>query len=105
MVAVVVNYPLAPSFTPQRVREYFDQAIPKFKDMPGLIRKYFLLAEDGHSAGSVYLWEEREQAIAFHNESWKHFMENKYGYRPTITIFDCPFVVDNASGEVTKSHP
>ncbi len=105
MVAVVVNYDLAPSFTTQRVRDYFNQAIPKFMNLPGLIRKYFLVSEDGHSAGSVYLWEDREKALAFHDEAWKDFMANKYGYRPTITVFDCPYVVDNAYDEVVESYP
>ena len=102
MVAVIVHYELAPSFRPERVRSYFEQAIPKFRDMPGLIRKYFLLAEDGRAAGSVYLWETRPQAVAFHDESWKQFMREKYGHRPSIEIFECPIVVDNQSHEVIQ---
>jgi heme-degrading monooxygenase HmoA len=103
MVTAIVRYDLAPSFTPERVLTYFEEAVPKFETMPGLIRKYFLLAEDGQSAGSVYLWESREQAVTYHNDRWKQFMQEKYGYRPTVVIYDCPVVVDNASGEIIKS--
>lgn len=102
MVTVVVNYELAPSFTPDRVRINFEQAIPKYKDLTGLIRKYFLIANDGKSAGSVYLWESNHQALKFHDENWKQFMHEKYGCRPSLEFFDCPIVIDNLSGEVTQ---
>jgi heme-degrading monooxygenase HmoA len=102
MVTAIVHYDLAPSFTLERVRTYFEEAVPKFEAMPGLIRKYFLLSSDGRSAGSVYLWETREQAAAFHDDRWRQFMQEKYGYRPTVVIYDCPIVVDNASGEIIK---
>ena len=102
MVTVVVNYELAPSFTTDRVRTNFEQAIPKYKDLTGLIRKYFLIATDGKSAGSVYLWETNEQALAFHDENWKQFMHDKYGHRPSLEIYECPIVIDNHSREVIQ---
>ena len=102
MVTVVVKYELAPSFTPDRVRTNFEQAIPKYKDLIGLIRKYFLIAEDGKTAGSVYLWETRSQAVSFHDENWKQFMSEKYGHLPSLVIYKCPIVIDNLSGEVIQ---
>jgi heme-degrading monooxygenase HmoA len=100
MVTVIVNYELAPSLNPEKVRTFYEQAVPKFEQMPGLIRKYFLLSEDGRYGGSVYLWETREQALAFHDERWKEFMRGKYGHRPHVTIYECPIVVDNFTDEV-----
>jgi hypothetical protein len=103
MVTVIVKYDLAPSFTHERVLTNFEQALPKYQDLPGLIRKYFLIAEDGKSAGSVYLWETRQQAVSFHDEAWKQFMSGKYGHRPNLAIFDCPIVIDNVSREVIQN--
>lgn len=103
MVTVVVQYRLAPSLSPEKVKSYYEQAVTKFVKKPGLIRKYFMLSEDGRTGGSVYLWETQEQALAFHDESWKEFMRGKYGHRPQVSMFDCPIVVDNNSGEVTHT--
>jgi hypothetical protein len=100
MVNVIVNYELASSMTLERVRDYYEQAVPKFEQMPGLIRKYFMLSEDGKIGGSVYLWESRDLAVNFHNEEWMEFIRGKYGNRPSVTIFECPIIVDNVSGDV-----
>jgi len=70
--------------------------------MQGLIRKYFLLSEDGRSAVSVYLWETRAPAETFLTEAWKECMVGKYGNRPKVTYYECPVVVDNHTGEVIK---
>ncbi len=103
MVTAIVRYELAPSLGTEQVKAYYNQATAKFEHLPGLIRKYFLLSEDGRFGGSVYLWETRDQAIAFHDEAWLEFMRGKYGHRPHVTIFDCPIVVDNLSGQVLRS--
>ena len=103
MVTAIVHYELAPSLNPEKVRTYYKQAVPKYKNMPGLIRKYFLLSEDGHMGGSVYLWETREQAVAFHDEEWLEFMRGKYGRRPQVTFFACQIVIDNVTGDVIYS--
>ena len=100
MVTAIVSYEFAPSLDPEQVRKYYEQAIPRFEELPGLHRKYFMISEDGRSGGSVYLWESREHALAFHDEKWKEFMRGKYGHRPHVRIYDCPIVVDNVSGEV-----
>ncbi|HSR47828.1 MAG TPA: hypothetical protein VLL77_07540 [Anaerolineales bacterium] len=102
MIATICQFGLSDEFSPERARSVFRDSTEKFESMPGLIRKYFLLAEDGKSAASVYLWETRAPAEAFFTEAWKDFMVGKYGHRPTVTHYECPVVVDNRAGEVIK---
>jgi heme-degrading monooxygenase HmoA len=102
MIAVISEFGLPSSFTPEKARAVFKDSTGKFENMPGLIRKYFLLSEDGKTAASVYLWESRAPAEAFFTEEWKEFMVGKYGHRPAVTFFECPVVVDNHTGEVIK---
>jgi len=104
MIAVICEFGLPSSFTPEKARAVFKDSTGKFEKMPGLIRKYFLLSEDGTSAASVYLWESRTPAEAFFTEEWKQFMVGKYGHRPTATFYECPVVVDNHTGEVIKDN-
>ena len=100
MITTIVQFQLSPAFTPEKARDVFGNSTEKFVKMQGLIRKYFLLSEDGASAASVYLWESREPAEMFFTEEWKDFMVGKYGYRPTVIYYECPVVVDNRTGEV-----
>jgi len=102
MIAVICEFGLPKDFTPEKAKAVFKASTGKFENMPGLIRKYFLLSEDGKAAASVYLWKSRTPAEAFFTEEWKEFMVGKYGHRPTVTYFECPVVVDNRAGEVIK---
>lgn len=99
MIATVVEFQLSDAFTPDRARTAFRESAAKFLKMRGLIRKYYLLSEEGTAAAGVYLWEAREPAEAFFSEEWKCFMKGKYGDRPTVTYYECPVVVDNLTGE------
>ena len=68
--------------------------------MPGLIRKYYVLAEDGMSAGGVYLWESRAAAEAVYTDAWRAFVTEKYGAPPQVAYLASPVVVDNKIGEI-----
>ena len=103
MITVICQFGLSKEFTPEKARAAFQESAARFTKLPGLIRKYFLLSEDGTSAGSVYLWESRKPAEAFFTEDWRDFIQGKYGYRPTVTYYECPVVVDNRSGEAIQA--
>jgi hypothetical protein len=68
--------------------------------MPGLLRKYYFVAEDGSKAGGIYLWQSREDADRVYDAEWKTFVRGKYGCEPSLTYLHCPVVVDNVCGEI-----
>jgi len=103
MIAVICHLGLPDDWTPGKARSIFKDSTGKFENIQGLIRKSFLLAEDGRSAAGVYRWESRAPAEAFFTEAWKDFMVGKYGNRPKATYYECPVVVDNQTGEVIKA--
>lgn len=78
---------------------------PKFKNMPGLIRKNFLFDGDRGIGGGVYTWETREAADAVYAEGgpWREAIRNLYGVEPEIIIFETPVIVDNAIGEIRSA--
>ena len=71
----------------EKARDVFAGTAPKYRDVPGLIRKYYLLSEDGGTAGGVYLWETREAAEAMYNREWYAFIEEKYGRSNITSLF------------------
>jgi hypothetical protein len=74
---------------------------PKYLDVPGLIRKYYLLSQDGSTVGGIYLWDSREEAEAMYTEEWRSFVREKYGTDPSVIYMDTPVVVDNLVHEIT----
>jgi hypothetical protein len=59
-----------------------------------------VLAEDGSTAGGIYLWKSRADADAMYTESWRAVVREKYGAEPSVTYFETPVVVDNVSDEI-----
>lgn len=79
----------APDFL---IRNRFEASIPRHAAVPGLLRKFFTLSDDGE-LGGIYLWESRADADAFTSETWG-------AARPAsleIERFEAPVVLDNES--------
>lgn len=102
MITVIVEFKLPQPMTRSQARDTFLSTAPKYRGMPGLIRKYYFLSLDGGKAGGIYLWQSREDADRIYTEDWKDFVRGKYGTEPSITYLECPVVVDNLSGEIVS---
>ncbi len=100
MITAVVQFTLPEPVSTDTAKELFAGSAPRYRAVPGLIRKYYLLAEDGRSAGGVYLWESREDAERLYTADWRKFIVEKYGVEPTVTYYETPVVVDNAVGQI-----
>ncbi|MGL4618256.1 MAG: YdhR family protein, partial [Chroococcidiopsis sp.] len=75
---------------------------PRLREVPGLIRKYFLLSEDGRTAGGVYLWESKAAAERLYTDDFLKSIVERYGSEPSVIYFESPVVVDNLLGEIIK---
>jgi hypothetical protein len=100
MITVIVQFKLPEPVTHNKAKEVFLSTAPKYQEVQGLIRKYYLLSEDGGTAGGVYLWKSREDAERLYTDEWKQVVVERYGANPSITYFDSPVVIDNLSNEV-----
>jgi hypothetical protein len=100
MITALVQFKLPQSVTREKATEIFSTTAPKYRDVPGLIRKYYLLSDDGGTAGGVYLWRSREDAERLYTDDWRRFIAEKYGSDPTVSYFATPVVVDNLIGEI-----
>ena len=100
MITALVQFKLPQPLTREKAREVFSGTAPKYREIQGLIRKYYVLSKDGETAGGVYLWESQEDAERLYTAEWRQFVRDKYGAEPTVTYFESPVVVDNAAGEI-----
>src|SRR5215813_11099919 len=102
MITALVQFSLREPISLAEAAQRFESSAPKYQNLKGLVRKYYLRSEDGRTAGGVYLWESRAAAEAVYNDAWRARVEELYGSKPTIAWFDTPVVVDNAAGAITK---
>ncbi len=100
MIVVFTSFTLPAPITRNEARSIFLSTAPTYRGVPGLLRKHYVLSEDGGTAGGVYLWNSRAEAEAMYTASWRSFVRDKYGTEPTVTYFDSPVVVDNVAQQV-----
>jgi len=74
MITALVQFKLPQPVTRDKAREIFTSTAPKYREVPGLIRKYYLLSEDGATAGGIYLWKSRGDAKRLYTDEWKRFI-------------------------------
>lgn len=100
MITALVQFRLPQPITRENPKDVFLGSAPKYREVPGLVRKYYVLSQDGATAGGVYLWRSREDAERLYSDEWKGVVRERYGAAPTITYFESPVVVDNQSNEI-----
>lgn len=91
-VVVVVTVPNPPGITRDRIIAGMQATVPQYQRLPGLVRKYFTLSDDG-KFGGVYLFRNRTEAQAWFSDAWRARSLKTYGVAPTVTYFDAPIVI------------
>lgn len=100
MITALVQFKLPERMTVEQARAVFASTAPRYLQMQGLVRKHYLLSEDGLTAGGVYLWQTRADAERVYDDAWREFIRGKYHTDPVVTYFDTPVMVDNVAGQV-----
>lgn len=100
MMITIVQFQLPVPLTLDEAHILFGEAAPSFRQIAGLIRKYFLLSNNGKTAGGVYFWNSREDAEKFYSKGFSQSVIAAFGSEPTIAYFESPVIVDNAINQV-----
>ena len=103
MITTLVQFKLPEPISAEQAKEVFLSTAPKYASVPGLLRKQYLISDDGRTAGGVYLWQSRGDAERLYTDEWKKFVVDKYGSEPVINWFVTPVVVDNVSREIISA--
>lgn len=101
MITALVQFNLPQPISREKARGIFSGTAPKYRGIKGLIRKYYILSQDGVTAGGVYLWHSQEDAERLYTDEWKKFIFDKYGALPSVIYFESPVIVDNITGEIS----
>jgi hypothetical protein len=95
MTITVVQMAFPDGWNREQVEQASRESAPIFRNLPGLIRKHYLLSMETQTWGGVYVWASREQAEAFYTDLFCQHIRDCYGVEPSITLFDSPLVVEN----------
>ena len=98
----MVQFKLPEPVSKEKAKEIFASTAPRYREVNGLIRKYYLLSADGATAGGVYLWQSQADAEKLYNDEWRKFILEKYRCEPSVVYFGTPVVVDNLVGEIIE---
>ncbi len=91
-VATLVTLATPAQVTRERLVREFDAALPTYRQVPGLLRKYFIITDDGQFGG-VYLWDTPTSAQAWFTDAWHARVRNTYGADAKLEWFDTPIMV------------
>jgi hypothetical protein len=100
MITAIATFRLPQPLTVDEAKAIFESTAPRYQSQPGLIRKYYVLSEDGRTAGGVYLWQSRQAADALYDDAWRAFVTAKYGAPPQVVYMESPVIVDNTTGQI-----
>jgi Putative mono-oxygenase ydhR len=100
MITSITRFHLPPGIPTEAVKSGFRLVAPHFKHPPGLLRKYFLISEDGKTGGGVYLWDSMEKARSFSEGVLRPMIKDKFKVDPSIEYYDAPVIVDNVTSEI-----
>ncbi len=103
MINVIVTFRLPSPVSREDARRLFLSTAPRYQGLRGLVRKHYIVSEDGATAGGNYLWQTRADAEALYTEAWHAFVTEKYGTAPSMTWYEVPVIVDNVAGEIVAS--
>jgi len=103
MIIAITRFAVPTTINERQMRAGFTQAAPAFRNVPGLIRKQFLLSADGRTAGGVYLWEEEEAARSFMQQRVAPMIREKFQVEPTIEFYHSPVLVESGDPQNAPS--
>lgn len=100
MVITLTSFKLPQPVSRDEARAIFASTAPTYRGVPGLLRKHYVISDDGATVGGVYVWRSRADADAMYTDAWRAFVRAKYGTQPVVTYYDSPVLVDNVAGEI-----
>ncbi len=103
LITVLVQFRLPASLGVEEFRAICRHAAPDFLKPEGLLRKHFLLGEDGRTGGGVYLWRSRKAAERFYGAGFRQMIAGRFGDEPTLTYFDTPVIADAERGRIEEA--
>jgi len=105
-VSTIVTIPIPAGVDRDRLVAEFRAAVPQYRKVAGLLRKYFIVTDDG-KFGGVYLWSDQAAAERWFSAAWHERVVKTYGVDAGIEWFDIPILLPgrNAGNGIALARP
>jgi len=82
--------------SPGEIQVLYEERADRYRHVPGLLQKIYLLFRDGDS-GAVYLWESEDALETFRGSDLSRSISEAYEVEdtPTFELADVSLIVDN----------
>ena len=84
--------------TREELAAAFEQSAPLYRDVPGLVRKYYLVSEDLRTGGGSICSSRAPTPSGSTTDAWWARLRERMGVEPNVEYFDSPVIVDNGVG-------
>ncbi len=92
-VVTVLQLPWPAGATRERLTAGLQAAVPEYRAVPGLMRKHFILSDEAHTFGGVYLWKDEASARAWFTPERLAKTQSRYGADPAMQWYDTPILL------------
>ena len=99
MITVITRFPQPAGKSQDELKGMFRQSAPRFQAIPGLVRKYYYVADD-NTCGGVYLFRSRAEAEALFDDGFAASIVARFGAPPRVEFLETPVIVDNETGAI-----
>lgn len=103
MHTVMWTFQVPAGTTKADLRNTIEQTAGSYLNIPGLIRKYYGIAEDGRTLCGIYLWHTRAQADALYTPEWIALVTKRWGAPPIRAEWETPMVVESEAGRLVSA--
>jgi hypothetical protein len=102
MIVELVLFKSSPGLNRAEILSDAKHTLPRWRANKELLRKHYLLDEDGGEGGGLYIWPSQDAAEKAHDAEWRADVEKRTGEPPVIRYFDLLMLLDNENGVVTE---
>ena len=103
MHTVMWTFKLPAGTTKAHAVEVIKATAGGYQGVPGLIRKYYGLTENGASLVGIYLWRNRAAADAFYTDAWIQRVSGRWQSKATRQDWETPMVVESAENRLVAA--
>lgn len=94
MYLAITHFIVSKTISPPELASMFEGSAARYGAVPGLLSKHYYVDDTG-GAGGVYLWQNKQHADAFFDDTFNETIRQRFGSLPTIKAMQCPLSLDN----------
>jgi hypothetical protein len=103
MHTVMWTFQVPEGTSKESLRQTIKATAHTYQGIPGLIRKYYGIRDDGKTLVGIYLWESRAAADRLYTPEWVATVTKRWGVPPLRQDWETPMVVESAEKRLVEA--